>query len=267
MKNLQGATVTEAWQTMHNTLKRAGVVPNTYVLYNETSQELRYVFSQDNISYQLVPPYKHRTNLSERAIQTYKAHFKSCLSAVDPNFPLAEWDKLIPQTNLTLNLLRSSRINPKLSAYSYIHGNFNFLTIPLAPPGTRIVAHINPEKKGSYEFNGEMVWYVRSSLNHYRYVRYYFPKTRRERDYNTVEFLTHELTFPLVKLKDHLYQSADDITHLLLHRPSSTVPFLEAGDPTRNAILNLSQLLKRVEYIPAIDIPDHISSPRVAEKK
>ena len=180
VKNRQGATVAEAWQNIHDTFKLAGIPPNTYVLDNETSQDLRDAFNQEHITYQLVPPYKHRTNLAERAIQTYKAHFKSCLAAVDPNFPLSEWDRLIPQTNLTLNLLRSSRTNPKLSAHSYIHGNFNFLTTPLALPGTRILAHVNPDKRGSFELNRERGWYVGPLLNHYRCVKCYFPKTRRE---------------------------------------------------------------------------------------
>jgi hypothetical protein len=37
-------------------------------------------------------------------------------SSVDDAFPLHLWDKTIPHGELTLNLLRGSRINPKLSA-------------------------------------------------------------------------------------------------------------------------------------------------------
>ena len=85
----------EAWEKMHDTFKKAGIAPNTYVLDNETSPELMGAFNAEEIKYQLMPPHKHRNNLAERAIQTYKAHFKSCLAAVDPNFPLAEWDCLI----------------------------------------------------------------------------------------------------------------------------------------------------------------------------
>ena len=77
---------------------------------------------KENITYQLVPPQIHRPNLAERAIQTFKNHLKAGLATVDPDFPLAEWDRLIPQANITLNLLRSARVNPKLSAYAYIFG-------------------------------------------------------------------------------------------------------------------------------------------------
>lgn len=75
--------------------------------------------TKKRINFQLVPPRIHRANLVERVIQTYKNHFKAGLATVYPDFPLAEQDRLIPQTNLTLNVLRVSRVNPQLSAYTY----------------------------------------------------------------------------------------------------------------------------------------------------
>ena len=60
---------------------------------------------------------------------------------MDPDFPLSELDILVKQCNITINFLRAARSNPKLSAYAYL--NYNFQTKPLAPPGTRFVAHIN----------------------------------------------------------------------------------------------------------------------------
>ena len=112
---------------------------------NEISGELLAAFKERQITYQLVPPHTHRRNLAERAIQTYKNHFKAGLASVNPNFPLSEWDRLLEQANITLNLLRSSRVNPKLSAYSYIFGEFNFAATPLAPPGTKLVSHRKAE--------------------------------------------------------------------------------------------------------------------------
>ena len=100
---------------------------------------------EKNIKDQLVPPLNHRANQAERAIQTFKSHFIAILSSVDPEFPLSQWDLLLPQTNLTLNLLRSARSNPKLSAHAYLFGNHNFSKTPLAPPGTRVIAFKQPK--------------------------------------------------------------------------------------------------------------------------
>ena len=50
------------------------------------------------------------------------AGFATC----DQEFPLAEWGRLLVQTELSLNMLRSSRINPHFYAHTYIFGNFDF---------------------------------------------------------------------------------------------------------------------------------------------
>ena len=84
---------------------QAGVALNTYVMDNEISSNFIAALTKNNTSYQLVPPHTHRRNLGERAIQTFKNHFKSGLASVDPNFPLSEWDRLLEQANITLNLL------------------------------------------------------------------------------------------------------------------------------------------------------------------
>ena len=73
-------------------------------------------FHQEQVEYKLVPPHLHRANAAERAIQTFKAHFITCLSGLDPKFPIGEWDRLLRQAELTINLLQSARLNPKLSA-------------------------------------------------------------------------------------------------------------------------------------------------------
>ena len=100
----------------------AGIQPNTYILDNEVSRLLLDAMEKEKIKYQMVPPHIHRANLAERAIQTFKNHFKAGLATLDPDFPLAEWDRLISQENITLNLLRSS----SLSAYAYLFGKFDF---------------------------------------------------------------------------------------------------------------------------------------------
>ena len=70
---------------------------------------------EQHVKFQLVPPHIHRRNAAERAIRTYKNHFIAGLASTDQNFPLHLWDKLVPQAEITLNLLRNSRLHPHLS--------------------------------------------------------------------------------------------------------------------------------------------------------
>ena len=273
IKDRRGTTLMEAWDELHNTFKKAGVAPNTYVLDNEKSKDLLACFAEAEVDYQLVAPYSHRNNLAERAIQTFKHHFKAGLASVDPNFPLSLWDKLIPQANLTLNLMRSCRVNPKLSAYTYIFGEFHFSATPIAPPGTKIVAHISPDNRGSWELNGEVGWYIGPSLNHYRCVKCYFPRTRSTRDCDTVDFFPTTVPFPQVTVTDFLKQAASDISTILTQPPSTNIPTLKAGDPVRNALLDLSTQLQRIDQLPLDSTskpttpPLQASYPRVESSK
>ena len=251
VKDRKAPTLTAAWQNIHKEFEKAGTAPQVWILDNEVSQELKDAFIKNNTEFQLVPPNSHRQNLAERAIQTWKNHFKAGLASTDPKFPLTEWDRLIPQANITLNLLRTARANPTQSAYAYVYGNFNFMATPLAPPGTKVIVHVDPSIRGTWELNGDQGWYVGPALNHYRCVTCYFPRTRTTRICETVTFIPHEIPFPEVKLTDHLRQAAEDIVTILTQPPATNVPSLRAGDPTRNALLDIATQLHRVEDIPS----------------
>ena len=100
-------------------------------------------------SYQLVPPNVHRRNISERAIQTFKAHFLEILAGVDPDFPNVMWENLLVQTELTINLLRQATLNPRMSAWEYYNGAFDYSATLLGPIGCKIMIH-NTSNKGKF---------------------------------------------------------------------------------------------------------------------
>jgi hypothetical protein len=124
-----------------------GVKPSLQCLVNEASLALRKNLTKKGIGYQLAPPHIHWRNNAERAIQTFKNHFMSGLCSVDPNFPLKLWDKILPQSTITLNRLRKSRINPRMSAYVQLNGHLDLNRTPLAPPGTRVIADEKPDQR------------------------------------------------------------------------------------------------------------------------
>ena len=64
----------------------------------------------------------------------FKNHFIAGLCTTDPDFPLHLWDLLLPQAELTLNLLRGARVNPRLSAHEYLHGHYDYTATPTVPP-------------------------------------------------------------------------------------------------------------------------------------
>ena len=83
------------------------------ILDNEAIAEYKRVIKTKwNANYQLVPPKTHRSNAAESAIRTFKANFLSILAGDAPYFPRNLWDLLLPQTELTLNLLRQATLDP-----------------------------------------------------------------------------------------------------------------------------------------------------------
>ena len=131
----------KAYQTLWERItKTRNHKPKMHILDNEASAAFKSEIRK-NCELQLVPPDTHRANLAERAIQTFKAHFISVLSGVDPSFPMELWDRLIPQTVLTLNLLRTARATPTMSAYHYVNGAFDYNRTPLAPLGCKVQMH------------------------------------------------------------------------------------------------------------------------------
>ena len=72
LKNRQAASIVDAWKIIHKKFNDAGVQPNTYILDNECSGDLKNAFHKDAIGFQRVPPSCHRANMAERAILTLK---------------------------------------------------------------------------------------------------------------------------------------------------------------------------------------------------
>jgi hypothetical protein len=238
-----------------------------YILDNEASTDLKKALAKYDLTYQLVPPHLHRRNAAERAIHTYKSHLLARLAKFDPDFPVAECDGILFQVELILNLLRSSRVNPKLSAYAYLNGNIDFNKTPLAPPGTKGLIHLKPDQPASWAYHGEEGWYVGPSMEHYGCVKCYIPKSGRERDVDTLTFFPKSVPFPQISTEDYSKQAASDIV-ALLQQPPTNLPFLAYGDATKNALVQIATLLGRASDQPTSPIaaapdPQWPHAPRV----
>jgi hypothetical protein len=88
--------------------------------------------------------------------RTFKEQFVAGLSSVDPAFPLHLWDRLLPQAEITLNLLRTSRLHPQLSAAAHFHGLVECNKTAFAPPGCKIIAHEHQESDALGHHTGNM---------------------------------------------------------------------------------------------------------------
>jgi hypothetical protein len=105
MKSRSASEWVKAYDTVHQELTVKGFKPKLQTLDNKASAALKNYFTVNDIAYQLVPHHCHRRNAAERASRTFKEHFVAWLSSVDPAFPMHLWYRLLPQAEITLNLL------------------------------------------------------------------------------------------------------------------------------------------------------------------
>jgi hypothetical protein len=132
------------------------------------------------------PPHCHRQNAAERSIRTFKEQFVAGLSSVDPNFPLHLWDRLLPQAEITLNLLRTSRLHPQLSTAAHFHGLIDYNNTSFALPGCKIIAHDKPEKRRTSAPHGQHGYFLVPAMHHYRCQNVYILATASERIVDTL---------------------------------------------------------------------------------
>jgi len=125
------------------------VKPTTYIMDNKASAEYKKVICK-NCTIQLVPPNNHRRNLAERAIQTFKSHFIAIIAGIDDTFPMQLWDKLLPPSIVTLNLLRQSNAVPSVSTYQYVRETFDYNKTPLGPMGSAVQMHESRDNRGTW---------------------------------------------------------------------------------------------------------------------
>ena len=204
--------ILKAYKSSVDMLAQRGFKPVLQRMDNECSQLLKDFMTNENIQYELTPAGKHGRNAAEKAIQTFKDHFIAGLSSTNPSFPIAHWDKLIPQANITLNLLRPSRLNPSLSAYHQIFGAFDYNKTPLAPPGMEVLAHLLPEDRRSFDPHAVKAYSVGPAMNHYRCHRVLVKSTGRTRISDTLRWFPHgNLKLPIPSKHDLLQSVLQDL--------------------------------------------------------
>jgi hypothetical protein len=147
MKNRSEDEMIEVYQKIINRMKAAGLGLKTHRLDNKASKAFKQCMQKNDMMHELVLPDNHRSNLAERAIQTFQHHFISILSGVGNKFPLSLWCALLKQTELTMNLLRQSNVAPKMSAFAHVHSQHDYMKKPFAPIGCTVQIHVKPKNR------------------------------------------------------------------------------------------------------------------------
>ena len=164
---LSNVSIIQAYKQQFKMLKVNSFKPKLNIMDNQATKHIKTYCTKNKCKLQLVEPHNHCVNA---AIQTLKDTFVSALAMTDSNFPLQLWDKLTPLVQDTLNLLRTSRIDPSKSAYEILNGLYNWDRYPLAPLGCKAVVDEEGNTHGLWALQGVDTWYLGLSKDHYNVI-------------------------------------------------------------------------------------------------
>ena len=261
LQSRSAKSLTNAYQTIFQRWKATGVIcPNWHILDNEAPEELKQAIRDNKCRVELTPADQHRRNAAERAIQTFKGHFISVLAGVADGFPINQWDELLPQTILTLNLLRQSNVAPNISAWAYHHGSFDYNRMPLAPMGCAVQFHIKPSRRKTFGEHSEDGFYLKTSEEHYRTHVIFCKKTRAKRLADTVFFKHKYITQPTVTPADAIVNAYNKLRQTIQGIQHSKD---DAHFEALERIENIMQPTSKHAIKPA----EHAKLPRVEQVK
>jgi hypothetical protein len=147
---------------------------------------------------ELVPPGCHRCNAAKVAIRNFKAHFLSILAGVAGDFPPSLWDRLLPQTEIRINLIQQSNATPNVLAYAHLSGPFNYNKMPLAPMGCEAQVHEKSDKSNTWAYHSVDGWYLFTSPKHYGTNNCHIKHTKSKQLSSTVQFQHKHITNPTI---------------------------------------------------------------------
>ena len=159
---------------------------------------------------ELVPPGCHQRNAAKVAIRNFKAHFLSILAGTATDFLPSLWDRLLPQAEVTVNLLQQSNATPTVSAYVHLCGPFDYNKMSLSPMGCAVQIHEMTDKRGTWAYHSVDGWYLATSPEHYRTHLCHMQSTRSKRYAETVQFTHKDITNPTISHADKVMAAIAD---------------------------------------------------------
>ena len=124
-----------------------------------------------------------------------------------------------------------------------LKGAFDYNKTPLAPPGTKVVIHENPDKRVLLASHGVNGWYLGPDVKHYRCYRVYVNNTRAERDADTVKFLPQHTKVPSIAANDAATTATQDLFAALSDTKPNT-QWEKVGNKQLEALRSLSRIFQ-----------------------
>ncbi len=108
LAGLGNISIFNAYKRYFKDLSAKGFKPKLNVMDNQATKHIKQFLTEKDCKLQVVKPHNHQVNAAKRMIQTFKVVFIAALTTTDSDFTLQFWDRLTPQVEITVNMLRAS---------------------------------------------------------------------------------------------------------------------------------------------------------------
>jgi hypothetical protein len=163
-------------------------------------------------------------------------HFLAGMVDLPKSFSKANWCRLTPQCDATLNMLHACWKNPLLLAHKVLKGLFSFNATPMAPLGTEVLIHMKPNHWRTWGYHTSKAWYLSHAANHYQCIWVPMADTGGERITDTFQFKHHALPVPEITTIDRIIDATVRLT-------ATSAGIQEAPHDKMEAIQSLCTLL------------------------
>ena len=138
---------------------------------------------------------------------------------------------LVKQGKWSLNMLRPSRINPKISTATWLEGQHSYNAVPFVPPGWEILCFEDPDDRGSWSPHGVRGFNIAPCLKHYHCNEVLILATHIMRVRNTVVFFpSPNYTLPSTPTEEEsVHQAARKLGQTLRDMAMNNPTYQELG--------------------------------------
>jgi hypothetical protein len=145
---------------------------------------------------------------------------------------------LTNQTDFTLNMLWPCCQIPALLALEALEGSYSFDATPMAPLGTKVLAHHKPNQRSSWGFQALNVWYISPSLQHYWCIKIIIRNTGGERIMDMFRYKHHAIPVPVVTATDCTLEATHRLIMAIEEIQEAAPDELQAIESLRHILLS-----------------------------
>ena len=162
---------------------------------------------------------------------------------------MCAWPEILPQVEITLNLLRESTNNPRVSAWENLFGPYNYEHAPLAPIGTAVTIHEKPDQRASWASHGVAGFYLGPAPDHHKCYKVWATHSSAVRVTDTLAWHPKGYAWETFSVLDIVKEAAEVLGQTLQQLSTSSVAAANQQEPLNNITLSIITQLGHLQDI------------------